>query len=230
MMNFPIERKKECKNCESRKSNVFCGLPDAALEILDKSKVLNHFKRGQYIFYTGNFPSGLYCVNSGVIKLEASGTTGNNHILRVVQSGGVLGYRSLFADEAYEATAVVHEDATICHIPKAAVADLIARYPEVGIKFLSYISKELRSAESRLCGLTDKNAVERIAEAILFLKDNFEEQTWTRKEIAEWAGTSPETVMRSLGDFAEEDIIELKGRKINILNRALLMNKANLAL
>ena len=100
MMNFPIKRNKDCKNCESRRENVFCDLPDQALEILDKSKMLNNFKRGQFVFYAGNFPSGLYCVNSGVIRLETTGSSGNNHILRVVQAGGILGYRSLFANEA----------------------------------------------------------------------------------------------------------------------------------
>lgn len=228
-MNFPIKRSKDCKNCESRKGNVFCDLPDEALEILDKSKVLNHFKKGQYIFYSGNFPSGLYCVNSGVVKLESSGSTGNNHILRVVQGGGILGYRSLFAEEAYEATAVVHEEAAVCHIPKSALTELLQKYPEVGMKFLAHVSKELKSAESRICGLTDKNAAERIAEAVLFLKDNFKDQNWTRKEIAEWAGTTPETVMRSLADFEEEGFIELKGRKINILKKEALIERANLA-
>jgi CRP-like cAMP-binding protein len=229
MMNFPIKRTQDCKNCDSRKSNVFCELPDSALELLDKSKVLNHFKKGQYIFYSGNYPSGLYCVNSGVIKLESSGSTGNTHILRVVQGGGILGYRSLFADEAYEATAVVHEDAVVCHIPKSAIGELLKKYPDVGLKFLSHVSKELKSAENRICGLTDKNAAERIAEAVLFLKDNFKDQNWTRKEIAEWAGTTPETVMRSLADFEAEGIVELKGRKINILKKDILMERANLA-
>ena len=227
MMNFP--KSTDCKNCGSRKTNVFCSLPDAALELLNKSKVLNHFKKGQYIFYAGNFPSGLYCVNSGVIKLESAGSSGNNHILRVIQSGGILGYRSLFAEEAYDATAVVHEDAEICHIPKTALSELLSKYPEVGLKFLAHVSKELKSAENRLCALTDKNAAERIAEAVLFLKNNFASQNWTRKEIAEWAGTTPETVMRALADFESDGIVELKGRKINILKKDTLMERADLA-
>jgi CRP-like cAMP-binding protein len=203
-------------------------LPDAALEILDKSKILNTYKRGQSIFYSGNYPAGLYCVNSGVVRLENSSSSGNTHILRVVQAGGILGYRSLFAEESYEASAVVHEDAVVCMIPKNALGELMKAYPEVGLKFLSQISKELRSAESRMCGLTDKNASERIAESLLFLKENFSTQTWTRKEIAEWAGTTPETVMRTLADFEDQKLIELKGRKITVLNKNALVEKANL--
>jgi CRP-like cAMP-binding protein len=228
MMVFPLDKKKDCAKCEGRKTNVFCDVPDQALSILDKAKIVNHYKKGQTIFYSGNFPAGLYCVSSGVVRLENSGSSGNNHILRVVQGGGILGYRSLFADEAYEASAVVHEDATICLIPKTAITEILKSYPEVGLKLLSQVSKELRAAEARMCGLTDKNASERIAESLLFLKDNFKEQTWTRKEISEWAGTTPETVMRTLSDFADQKIIELKGRKINVLNKSALSEIANL--
>lgn len=221
---------KHCDKCESRKTNVFCSLPQEGVALLDQAKVTNTYKRGQYIFYEGNVPSGLYCVNDGIVKLETSGSTGNNHILRMVHHGGMLGYRSLFAEEPYRASALVHEDATICFIPRAAITKLVETYPTVALGFLSRISRELRQAEDRFCGLTDKNAGERIAEALLFLRDNFPEQNWTRKEISEWAGTTPETVMRTLADFEEKSYIEQKGRKIIIKNKAALLDLANLTL
>src|SRR4051812_45324262 len=124
-----LKQSRHCENCDTRELNVFCSLPKEGIEILDKSKVTNTFKRGQYIFYEGNYPSGLYCVSSGVIKLETSGATGNNHILRMVHAGDMLGYRSLFAEEPYRASALVHEEATICIIPKDAILRLVNAYP-----------------------------------------------------------------------------------------------------
>lgn len=230
MASFSGGKSKDCSQCESRAENIFCDLPSAALEIINKSKVLNRYKRGQTVFYTGNSPSGLYCVNSGVIRLENSSQQGHNHILRVIPRGGILGYRSLFAEEAYEASAVVHEDAEICLIPKHAISELIQKHPEIALKFLAHVSKELRNAEHRLCGLTDKNASERTAEALLFLKEKFANQSWTRKDIAEWAGTTPETVMRTLATFEDEGILSQKGRKIEILDKKALVEKANLHL
>lgn len=229
-MNLHKPSPTHCDKCESRKTNVFCGLPPEGVQVLDTAKVTNVYKRGQYIFYEGNFPSGLYCVNDGVVKLETAGSSGNNHILRVVPEGGMLGYRSLFADEPYRTSALVHEDAKICFIPKFAILQLAEKYPDIAMKFLMRISKELRQAEDRLCGLTDKNAAERIAESVLFLRDNFPEQTWTRKEIAEWAGTTPETVMRTLADFEEKGYIEQKGRRIVIKDKQTLLEIANLTL
>jgi CRP-like cAMP-binding protein len=74
----------------------------------------------------------------------------------------------------------------------------------------------------------DKAAPERIAEAVLFLKENFADQSWTRKDIAEWAGTTPETVMRTLADFEEEGLIAQIGRKIEVRNKRALLDRANL--
>ena len=221
---------KDCELCGARKKNVFCDLPPEGVKLLDQSKVVNYYKRGQTVFYSGNFPAGLYCVNGGVVKLEAPSENGNGHILRVAQAGDMLGYRSLFADESYQASAVVQEDATICLIPKSAVMQLVEKYPDIALQFLARISRELRQAEDRFRSSVDKAAPERIAEALLFLKENFADQAWTRKDIAEWAGTTPETVMRTLADFEEESLIAQKGRRIEIKDRKALLERANLKL
>jgi CRP-like cAMP-binding protein len=219
-----------CDKCESRQANPFCSLPAEGAAVLDAAKITNHYKRGQYIFYEGNMPSGLYCVDSGVVKLEASGAAGQNHILRLVRKGGMLGYRSLFAGDPYRASALVHEDSTVCFIPREALLKLVEKYPSIALAFLSRISQELRQAEGRLCGATDKAAGERVAEALLFLKDHFPEQTWTRREIAEWAGTTPETVMRTLSQYEDDGLIRQTGRKIEILKKNALMELADLSL
>jgi CRP-like cAMP-binding protein len=113
-------------------------------------------------------------------------------------------------------------------IPKPAINELLERHPEVGMKLLAVISKELKAAENRLCAQTDKNAAERVAEAVLFLREKFPTQNWTRKEISEWAGTTPETVMRTLADFEGRGLIEQVGRKINIVNKGKMLEEANL--
>lgn len=228
-MSRQTEKPKTPMSSDGVDENIFANLPFEALNIINKNQIVNHFKRGQSIFYAGNFPGCLYCVDSGVVKIETVGANGNGHILRVVRAGDILGYRALFAEEPYEGTAVVHDDATVRIIPKAAINELVSKFPEVALRMLSKISKELRTIDTRLCAQCDKNATERIADALLFLKDNFADQTWTRKEIGEWAGTAPETVMRTLADFEHEGLIEQQGRKIGICAHKSLVEKANSA-
>lgn len=220
---------QDCAHCESRKMNVFCDLSPEALEIVNQNKVIQHYKKGQFIFHSGNFSKGIYCINSGIVKVEAESENGNGHILEVVQGGEFVGYRSLFAEEPYKASAIAHEDTTVCFIPKSALFEIIKKFPEVAIRMLSKVSKEFRTTQRRMCSQTDKSAYERVAEAVLFFKEKFNDQKWTRKEIAEWAGTTPETVMRTLANFESDGFIEQAGRQIKILDRKKLLEAANLS-
>jgi CRP-like cAMP-binding protein len=218
-----------CRNCKAKTINVFCDLPDEALQLINESKIVSHYERGQFVFNAGSFSSGVYCINDGTIKVEAESSSGQGHMLQVLQAGDFVGYKSLFANEPYWASGIAHEASTVCFIPKDSILDLVKKYPEVALKLLTNLSKEVRSTESRFCNQVDKGASQRIAEAVLFLREKFEDQKWTRKDIAEWAGTTPETVMRTLAEFHEKGIIEQIGRQIKILDRKRLLSEANLS-
>ena len=90
------------------------------------------------------------------------------------------------------------------------------------------VSQDFRLMEQRLQRVSSHSAPERIAEALLFLRENFNEKNWTRKEIAEWASTTSETVIRTLADFEEQGLIAQKGRAIQILDRPKLLAKSKI--
>ena len=208
----------------------FCVLSKQALQELSDSKRELQFKKGEMIFSEGSVPNGLYCVSKGIVKLETTSARGDGHILRLIKAGDVLGYRSLFANESYSANAIAVEPVEACLIPREKIQDLCQRHPELALQFLKSVSSELRRSEERLVAAIDKDATERVAEAILFLKDNFSSPIWTRREIAEWAGTTPETVMRTLAALEDQGLIEQEGRKIEIVDKQRLLDLANLAL
>jgi CRP-like cAMP-binding protein len=124
----------------------------------------------------------------------------------------------------------VVEEAEICFIPKTAIMELVHRTPDLAKKFLMQLSHDFHMVEQRLKRVTSHSASERIAEALLFLRENFNGKNWTRKEIAEWASTTTETVIRTLADFEEEGLIQQKGRLITILQRAKLLEKCKITL
>lgn len=51
----------------------------------------------------------------------------------------------------------------------------------------------------------------------------------SRQEIANIAGTATETAIRLLSEFRQDKMIELTGKKITILNHALLVKTANIS-
>jgi CRP-like cAMP-binding protein len=219
-------KKETCDNCDSRSSSILCASPEVSA-LIDKIKVKCKYKHGQSIFMEGNEPLGLFALQSGLVKLEVNSSEGNSHTLRLIGPGGVIGYRSLFAGEPYKANAIAVEDTELCFIPKNELLDIFAKHPEASLRFMEFICKDLRQAEEKWIDQIDKGAPERVAEAILFLQDHFKDQQWTRKEIAQWAGTTPETVMRTLSQFEKEGLIDQSGRKIIILKREKIQEKAH---
>jgi len=199
-------------------------VPSARDEV-QAARTVVRFKTGQTIFYQGNEPIGLYVIQKGLVKLQSVDVDGASNTLRLLGEGQALGYRSLFAEEPFHASAICVEDCTLCFLPKANILNIVKQNPDVAMNLLHQLSKDLRTAEDKWITQVNKGATARVAEALLFLDEQFHDQTWTRREIAQWAGTTPETVMRTLAQFEKEGLVLTQGRDCQIVNRDKLQKK-----
>jgi CRP-like cAMP-binding protein len=233
-MNVKLES-PSCVACQSRLTNVFCTLTDEQLVSLSVEKSCNIYKKGQLVFFEGNRPTGLYCVNKGKIKVYQIGMEGKEQIIRLAKDGDILGYRSLISGEMYTASASVIEDATICFLPKKSFFDLLQTNSELSTRMMKLLSNDLKTAEKRITALAQKPVRERMAETILMLKEFYgldsEKLTiranLSREDIANIVGTATETAIRILSEFRSEKIINLVGKKIQIINNDALVRAAN---
>jgi CRP-like cAMP-binding protein len=218
------DTRPHCDNCQQSSGGFFCLLEKEGLEFINSAKRHDSYAKGAVIFERGDSPSGLFCVLKGVVKVETENEEGKSHILRIVGPGNALGYRALFSQSNYQARAVAHEKCEICFIPRPAIEKLVQLHPELSLKFLALLSEDVKRAEERLCSATDKATASRVADTILFLDSHYSpEKPWTRKEIADWAGTTPETVMRTLTQFEDESLIRSRGKFIEIADRKKLL-------
>lgn len=225
-----------CETCQSRAGSVFCNLSDDELINISFQKNCNYYQKGQQIFNEGNSPSGLYCVNKGKIKLSQSGSEGKEQIIRLAKEGDVLGYRSLISGERYTASAIALEDSKVCLIPKTMFFELIQSNSDITSKIMKLLASDLRDAENKITNLAQKPVIERLAEALLMLKEYYGYQkdesslnlTITREEIANIVGTATETAIRILSELKREGIVDLEGKKIKILKYDALIKLANL--
>jgi CRP-like cAMP-binding protein len=233
-MNIKLES-PSCADCQSRLNNVFCTLTDDQLAKLSVEKSCNIYKKGQLVFFEGNRPTGLYCVNKGKVKVYQIGTEGKEQIIRLAKDGDILGYRSLISGEMYTASASIIEDATICYIPKKIFFDLLQTNSDLSTRMMKLLSNDLKSAEKRITGLAQKPVRERMAETILMLKEFYgldsEKHTiranLSREDIANIVGTATETAIRILSEFRSEKMINLVGKRIQIINNDALIKAAN---
>lgn len=228
---------QDCKVCSSRLMGVFCSLEDPALGELSEHKTTNTYKKGQVILYEGNQAFGLYCVFTGKVKLYKTGVDGRQQIVRIAGPGDLLGYRSLFADEPYHATAEALEDASICCIDKQAFFSVLNKNPVLAMSLIKKLARELRHAEDLATSIAQRSVRERMAELLLMLKETYGKVSkkgviidlqLSREEMGEMIGITQETAIRLLSEFKKDGMIEVKDREITILDPKALVETANL--
>ena len=209
-----------CSVCEQRHINPICSSDDLLSQI-SSIKIDLHFDANTTLFQMGDVPKGLYSVKSGLVKIENYSRSGSAHTLRLFGPGSVFGYRSIFNDESSQASAVAVQDTEVCLLPREPILAVAKKNPEVLFKLVQQLSSDLKAAEQKWVRQMDLSAHERVADALLFLTDKFKNVTWTRKDIAQWAGTTPETVIRTLSQFESEGLIDQsQGRSIHVKNRS----------
>jgi CRP/FNR family transcriptional regulator, polysaccharide utilization system transcription regulator len=224
-----------CENCTSRRKSIFCHLGVEELGIFNATKSCISFKKGQQIFNEGNHPIGLYCIHNGKVKLAHGGSDGKEQIVRMAKSGDVLGYRALLSEERYNAGAVALDDSDICFIPRDTFFLTLKANAGLSLEIIKMLANELRNAEQTITDLAQKPVRERMAEALLFLKETYGLENdgtinviLSREDIANLVGTATETAIRLLSEFKHDNIIELVGKKIRILNNNKLVKTANI--
>ena len=227
----------DCEHCLCKDKGIFCNLEETSLASVSDSKVMNTYKKGHTIFFQGNPPFGLYCINSGKIKVTKMGSDGKESIVRIAGPGDVLGHRSLFSNENYSATATVIEDSAICFLDKKYIYKALQDEPSIALNLIQKLSKEMGQAEAKSAAMSQKNVRERLAELLLTLYKSYGVKEGSRKkldikltreEMASMVGTANETIIRFISEFKEEGLIEQEGKVIYILDEEKLIEFANL--
>lgn len=227
----------DCEHCSARFGSVFCHLTHDDLQLVNQNKWCQTVHKGQQIFSEGAYPHGIFCVNHGKIKIHQMGNEGREQIVRLAKEGDVVGYRSLLSGEAYNCSATALDDTSICFIPKNVFLELVEKNKDLSMQIIQLLSKNLRQAENTILHLAQKTVRERMAEALLFLKEIYgvEEDGVTltvslsREEIATLVGTATETAIRLLSEFKSGKMVEFVGKKIKIIDQKELLRTANIA-
>lgn len=215
-----------CYNIIDSEMSVFSVLADSEKELLKKNSTCTRYKKNEIIYKEGDKPVGLMALSSGKVKIFKEGVGGREQIVRMAKPVGFIGYRALFADENYIASAVAIEDSLICTIEKETLFKLLNVNSDLSFNIIRSLASELGFSNKRTVTLTQKHIRGRLAESLIFLKDTygFEEDGETikvylsREDIANLSNMTTSNAIRTLSSFAGEKVIGLEGRKIRILN------------
>ncbi len=199
------------------------------LKELTCRKSIKSFKKGEVIFDEGEYLKGVYCVRYGISKLSKLSPNGKDQIIKFVSNGEILGQRSVVAQESANLKAVAVNDMEVCFIPKEFILQSLKNNPSYTVELLRNMANDLKDADDVIVNMSQKPVKQRVAEALLHLKNNFGEDnedflniTLSREDIANLVGTATESCIRILSEFKKEGLLETSGKKIKIINHSQL--------
>ncbi|HHW30607.1 MAG TPA: Crp/Fnr family transcriptional regulator [Clostridiaceae bacterium] len=182
------------------------------------------FKRGELIYRAGDHSDSLYIVNSGKIKIYRLSESGKEQLVRILNPGDFTGELALFSQSVHESYAEAMEDTKICIITRSDLQEFLMKYPSISLKFLAEFSRRLEKSEKQTARVSTEKVETRLA---LFLAECVTSSEgpmefvlpMSRKDLASYLGTTPETISRKLAEFEDAGYIkQKKGRKIEILD------------
>ena len=205
------------------KSNAAKSLGDEDQEILSCNHLLVNFKKGDPVIRQGHYSSNIMYLRKGLAKVHIQGPY-REQIIKIVKAPRYLGLPTTFGDKINQYSVTVIEDAEVCFIDINIFMKLLSGNKEFSNDIILNLCRyELDSF--RKCVLrTQKQTRGNIADVLLDFADYFyDTDTFTlpitRDEIGCLVDTGRESVSRVLTEFTNDNIIRMKGRKVEILNK-----------
>lgn len=237
LLNAVESRFKRASLLRSENNN----LPDESgpttAEILDQfisNRHTIHLRKKQILYAEGTHPSGMYFLLKGKAKSYKTNDDGKELAIDLFSAGDFIGYLTLLDGTVYKESVVAMTDAELAVIPGKDFEELISSQWDVAKKFISMMADNLAAKEQHLIGLAYNSLRKKVADALLKLQEKFGSEKeaafkidFTRENLATIAGTATESLIRTLGEFREEKLIDLSNGEIRIVNEKKLRQMIN---
>ncbi len=179
-------------------------------------------KKGQSFIIEGSPVHGLFFVYSGKVKVIKTGIHGREQIVRFSGDGEIIGHRGFGAGQFYQIGASAVEDSVLCNFSNETLKEILLQFPEITYDFMLFYAEELNRSETKVKKFAQMTVREKVIDSILYINRKFGQTNGfmnvvlSRKEIAGFAGTTEEQVIRNLSALKKEQLIVAEGKKIGI--------------
>ncbi len=187
-----------------------------AIEGLKADCEVAAYAKKHIVYKEESYPRYLYFVQSGKLKAIRNHQDGKELIVDLYTVGDFVGYAPLFNGAYHIETTEVIEDCELVLIPRKKFEELAARNSAVMKYFLNRLSADFIEKDERLLGLAYNTLRKKVADALVLLDKKFHscDTGFTvaieREELASIAGTATESLIRTLYEFRDEHLIEMK--------------------
>jgi CRP/FNR family transcriptional regulator len=204
---------------------LFSGLPEDQLIKIRQIAIDKFYDKGKTVFLEGDDCNGFYIVAAGKVKIYKVSFEGKEHILHIYGPGNPFGEVPVFSGQKFPANAQTILKSHLLFFPRTAFVDLVSNNPSLSLNMLAILSVRLRQFTVQIENLSLKEVPGRLASYLIYLSDeqktgNLVSLTISKGQLASLLGTIPETLSRILTKMNKQNLIEVSGRNIKLLNRS----------
>ncbi|MDP3451698.1 MAG: Crp/Fnr family transcriptional regulator [Bacteroidales bacterium] len=197
------------------------------VEVVKASKTQLHFRKGDSLTKQGAFASYILYVINGLCRQYVEGHPDRSYNLKIVQPGDFIGLSSLFSGHFYNYSVTAITECSAFLVEKEAISGVIERNGLFGMSFIKRYSQENSALFTKINSLIFKQINGRMAETLLYLDSVKSDHPdifnhLSRRDIADFAATSPESAVKLLKSFEKDGAIGLKDKDVEIINRKML--------
>ncbi len=195
-------------------------LSNKQLEIVNNSRLDIFYRAGETICKQGTFASHILFLRKGLAKVYIE-SKDKNLILSIAPAGQFIGLTALFTDSTFHYSAAAYEDCEVCLLDSNMMKSFIFKNPKLGADIIRKLNESTIRSYDRIFSLSKKNIPGRFSDLILYLSEKIYQSDsfsfpFSRKEMAELASMSIESLSRVIRDFNRDGSITLKGKNIEI--------------
>lgn len=216
-----------CTELQSRQLKDFESLSnEAKLELLRTAESIS-IPKGKVIFKENQPLHKLYCIKRGACKFSKVDNIGQEHVLRFLGKGEIMGKRSLLTNNGAEVSAVALSDTELCCLDKNAFLKSLKENPGFFQDFLDVLIEDVNINEyTRIIFCVHKGIKQRLAHLLVYLLKKYgadrNGRLWVRlkrEDMATVLGTSPEYVINLLTNFKNAGLINTVRSEIHVLSK-----------
>lgn len=206
---------------------IFSDLPQEIILKISAIGMKRKYEKDSLILVEEESGSALFVIINGKVKVARTSTDGREVILSILGESDFFGEMAILDGLTRSASVIAMENSELFIIQRDDFLNLLKEHPEVSINLLQELTRRLRSADMKIKALSLKDAEGKVATVILQLAEDIGkikqgiveiEKLPLQQDLANMAGTSRETISRTLHSFAKKGLVELDGSKLRILN------------
>ncbi len=207
---------------------------EGKVKLTSDAREINSYSKKSKLYSLGQRPRALYYVVSGKVKIYKTNEEGKEFITSIHGQGEYFGYMAILEEKNYTDEAETLENSELMVIPREDFLQLISSDMQTAHGFIKIITHNIAEKEESLLNLAYSSLRKRVAYALIQMLEKYHVEkeiqpvvNLSREHMAQSIGIATESLIRTLSDFKDEKLIDIKQGKVIIIDAKKLQNLPN---